>query len=307
MSRLSFLVLAVALAASRSGAAAQDAPPEPPPPLPPADPAAAETAVPADPAPAPPPPPPPPPPQRYEGQIGADGEGQDPYAAPTYDSSAPDDAGQSEPFEMPPFSVRLDPFNWLLQGRLPLEIEVGVWKLLSVELVPEFVTSEDPPLRDFSSYEDGVTQHSNGLGPISGASLGLGVWLDGEPFEGYVIRAILTNYGYEYQAADDSGVIDRVTRTTRRLGVFFGSYRRWSFFTIGGGIGLSYELHQQERCDLRAQSTSDGTRIVADADADCDDELQVALDRRAVNVDDANGFLHPMYLDARFSVGFIID
>ena len=208
---------------------------------------------------------------------------------------------------MPPFSVRLDPFNWLLQGRLPLEIEVGVWKLLSIELVPEFVTSEDPPLRDFSGYEDGVTQHSNGLGPIAGASLGLGVWLDGEPFEGYVVRAILTNYGYEYEARDDAGLIDRVTRTTRRFGVFIGSYRRWSFFTIGGGIGLSYELHQQERCGLRAQTTSDGSRIVAGADADCDDELQVALDRRAVNVDDVNGFLHPIYIDARFSLGIVID
>ena len=208
---------------------------------------------------------------------------------------------------MPPFSLRIDPFNWLLQGRLPLELEVGVWNMISVELVPEFVTSEDPPLRDFSSYEDGVTQHSNGLGPISGTSLGVGAWLDGEPFDGYVVRAIFTNYGYEYEARDDAGLIDSVTRTTRRLGLFIGSYRRWSFFTIGGGIGLSYELHQQERCGLRRTSTTGGSRITSDPGASCDDQLQVALDRTGMTVDDVNGFLHPVYLDARFSIGFIID
>jgi hypothetical protein len=266
------------------------------------------TAVPADPAlsqPAPPEPAyPPPPSQRFEGQVSPDGD----YATSTtvqgadLDDGRENDEEDDEPFEMPPISVRLDPFNWLLQGRLPLEIEVGVWKLLSVELVPEFVTSEDPPLRDFSGYEDGANQHSNGLGPLSGASLGLGIWLDGEPFEGYVIRAILTNYGYEYRST-----VDSVTRTTRRFGAFFGSYRRWAFFTIGGGIALSYELHQQERCGLRSQTTSDGTRITADPDAQCDGELQVALDRTADVVDDTNGFLHPFYLDARFSLGFIID
>jgi hypothetical protein len=329
MSRLVFLAPYALLAGSLlvARASAQTPPAAPPPssqryegqvdPAPVAAPAPspvapepATTAVPADPVtapqpapdPAPPPvyqpPPPPPPSQRYEGQIGPGGG----YAEPSSGGDDNGEGGGGEPFEMPPFSVRLDPFNWLLQGRLPLELEVGIWKLLSIELVPEFVTSEDPPLRDFSSYEDGATQHSNGLGPLSGASLALGVWLDGEPFEGYVIRAILTNYGYEYKSS-----VDSVTRTTRRFGVFFGSYRRWSFFTIGGGIGLSYELHQQERCGLRAQTTSDGTRITADPDAECDGELQVALDREADAADDTNGFLHPFYLDARFSVGFIID
>jgi hypothetical protein len=296
-------------------------PPEPPPiatpapaPAPAPSPVAAEpapTAVPIDPAyapapaPAPADPPPPAPSQRYEGQISPDAGG---YAETSgtgeddLDGNGGGGGDRGKPFEMPPFSVRLDPFNWLLQGRLPLEIEVGVWKLLTVELVPEFVTSEDPPLRDFSGYEDGANQHSNGLGPLSGASLGLGIWLDGEPFEGYVIRAILTNYGYEYRST-----VDSVTRTTRRFGAFFGSYRRWAFFTIGGGIGLSYELHQQERCGLRSQTTSSGTRITADSDAQCDGELQVALDRTADVVDDTNGFLHPFYLDARFSLGFVID
>jgi hypothetical protein len=286
-------------------------PAEPVPTAVPADPALSQPA-PAAPAAAPAPayaPPPPAPTQRYEGQVSPDGD----YATSTtvqgadLDEADENGEGDGDAFEMPPISVRLDPFNWLLQGRLPLEIEVGVWKLLSVELVPEFVTSEDPPLRDFSSYEDGANQYSNGLGDLSGASLGLGVWLDGEPFEGYVIRAILTNYGYEYKSSDSAGTIDSVTRTTRRFGAFFGSYRRWAFFTIGGGIGLSYELNQQERCGLRRQATSDGARITADPDAACDGELQVALDRDANTADDANGFLHPFYIDARFSLGFVID
>lgn len=308
---------------------AQDMPPPDPAAQPEPVPAPADqppTAVPADPNTAPPPATPPPaspaapapeyapapapepqyapPPQRYEGQI-SPGEESDPYAAHDEDNGDGDGGGES--FEMPPISFRLDPFNWLLQGRLPLELEVGVWKMMTIELVPEFVTNEDPPLRDFSAYEDGALQYSNGLGDLSGTSLGVGFWLDGEPFAGYVIRAIFTNYGYEYKSSDAAGTIDSVTRTTRRFGGFIGSYQRWSFFTIGGGIGLSYELHQQERCALRATSTAGGTRITDDPDASCDGELQVALDRGARAVDDTNGFLHPFYLDARFSLGFIID
>jgi hypothetical protein len=88
---------------------------------------------------------------------------------------------------------------------------------------------------------------------------------------------------------------------------FFGSYMRWAFFTIGGGLGLGYELNHQERCRLRSVPTTSGTRIAADPGADCDGELLLAADRSANRVFDVNGFLHPVYLEGRLSLGFIID
>ena len=301
------VLLVAAVARAQSTPEPATAPPSPSDPAPASaaapDPAAVPTPPPASPT---PPPPatqpasePAPPPQTYEGQVSPGGE---PYQDPSYPEEDPNGGGDSGGgFKMPGFSIRVDPFNWLLQGRLPFELEVGVWKFISFELVPEFVTNEDPPLRDFSGYESGVNQYSNGIGDLSGTAFGVGFWLDGKPFEGYVLKATLTNYGYVYKSEDRTGTIDRVERTTRRFGGFIGSYRRWGFFTIGGGIGLSYELHQQERCDLL------GTPNIIGASSGCDGQLQIALDRDHRPVDDTNGFLHPVYLDARFSLGIVID
>jgi hypothetical protein len=257
----------------------------------------------------PPPPPPPPPPEepvpagRYDGQVDRGG-----YAQETYpEDGDPEPSGAGGKFEMPGISIRLDPFNWLLDGRLGVELEVAPLKWLSVELVPVFVANSEPPTIDFSSLDEDISQHSNGLGALAGTSLGVGFWLDGEAFRGYVLRAIFTNYGYTFKATDGSGTFDRVDRTERRLMGFFGSYMRWAFFTIGGGLGLGYELNQQERCRLRSVPTTNGTRIAADPAADCDGELQLAADRGASRVFDVNGFLHPVYLEGRLSLGFIID
>src|SRR6187399_2162947 len=112
---------------------------------------------------------PPPPPQRRE---------------PEEESSFPD------------FSLRADPIHWLLGGRLPLEIEVQPLKalrFLTVQVVPIFVTWSSPPALNLQGREDNLTQHSNGWGPVSGASFGLGFWLGGKPFQGYVLRAAYTN------------------------------------------------------------------------------------------------------------------
>ena len=40
----------------------------------------------------------------------------------------------------------MDPFNWLLQGRLGIELEVGLLDLISFELVPVFVVNDKPPV-----------------------------------------------------------------------------------------------------------------------------------------------------------------
>lgn len=283
-----------------------DAPPAAPAPAPaPAPEAAPPPAPPAEELPPPPPPAPPPEPaptQRFDGQVSGGG-----YAEETYpeDGDPEPSGGGGSKFEMPGIAIRIDPFNWLLDGRLGLELEVAPLKWLSVELVPVFVANTEPPTIDFDSLDEDISQHSNGLGAMSGTSLGVGFWLDGEAFRGSVLRAIFTNYGYTFKATDGAGTFDRVNRTERRLMGFFGSYARWSFFTIGGGIGLGYELNQQERCGL--DRTPGSPRVTADPDANCDGELRLAADRNATSAVDVNGFLHPVYLEGRLSLGFIID
>ena len=43
------------------------------------------------------------------------------------------------------FSVRVDMLNWLLLGRFRVELEATVWKFISVQLVPVFVTTAADP------------------------------------------------------------------------------------------------------------------------------------------------------------------
>ncbi len=206
-----------------------------------------------------------------------------------------------EGFEIPDFSVRIDPFNWLLHGRLGFELEVEVWEFISFELVPVFVVNESPPVLNLTrGFPSDLTQHSNGIGAMSGASFGAGFWLEGTPFEGHVLRAIITNYGYEYQANDDTGRVDTVQHTERRFYGMFGSHSRWGPFTIAGGIGLGVELNKQERC------FPDGATGVASAtDQGCDGALEIALERNLTTRGDLNGGLHPIYIEGRFSLGFV--
>jgi len=274
-----------------------DAPAEP-------TPAAAPSVEPSEPAPPPDdavPAPPPPRRQRY------DGEQRDDNAAAYEDDSGDDSAGDDEGDQgggMPGFSIRIDPFNWLLEGRLGLELEVVAWKFISVELVPVFVANSTPPSFNLSGRDDSISQESNGIGPISGASIGAGFWLSGEPLRGYVLRAVLTNYGYTYKASDSAGVFDHVNVTERRFFVYFGSHSRWGAFTIAGGIGLGYELNQQQRC-----FANDDIDLPTSSSAVCgnDGELRIALDPSADAQADLNGGFHPIYLAARFSLGVAFD
>ncbi len=251
------------------------------------------------------PPPPPPPPAEY-GAYGGRSERSERRPRYSYDDAGerdPDDYRGSDPGFDYEYSIRLDPFNWLLQGRLGIELEMSVWDYISIELVPILVASTEPPAFNFAGRDDPISQHSNGIGPFSGASLGAGFWLSGTPFRGYVIRAIFTNYGYTYEAGSKAlGTWDRVETTERRFVMFFGSHSRFGVFTLAGGIGLGYALNQQERCGL-TDNTSDGR--IRGRTTDCDGELQIALDPLASSVADLNGSLHPMYLEARFSLGFV--
>ena len=230
-----------------------------------------------------------------------------PRPQPQSDPAHGDGGGDGGGFDIPPFAVRVDPFNWLLHGRFGLEIEVGLVGPLTVELVPVFVTDDSPAMLHLGSIESEITQESDGLGSMSGASLGLGVWLNGSPFRGSFLRAVFTNYAYSYAASDSEGQFDGVSVVERRFVAYFGSTSRFGPFTIGGAIGLGYELNQQERCGLTAQNTADREIVADDDGVDCRNQLRIALDRDAQSVTDLNGFAHPVYLEGRFSLGFAFD
>jgi len=202
---------------------------------------------------------------------------------------------------MPPWSVRMDPFNWLLEGRLGLEMEVGLLKFMSLELVPVFVVNDQPPSLNFSGIEDTLHQDSNGLGALAGTSVSLGFWLEGKALQGYVLRAILTNYSYTYSTEDDIGPLDEVDHVERHFYGYFGSHSRWGAFTLAGGIGLGVELNKESRCfPSNATSANDAT------DSGCD-EQQIVVQRSPVSIANLNSPTHPIQLMFRFSLGITID
>jgi len=242
-------------------------------------------------------PPPPgygqPPPPGY-GQPPPPGYGQPPpgyynQGPPPPPPSPPRDDGE---FEMPGFAVRVDPLNWLVNGRLGFELEVQLWEFITFETIPMFVTESEPVALNLSGREDTVSQHSDGLGALAGATLGVGFWLEGEPFEGYVLHAQLSNYALSYRASDDAGEFDRVDHVERVFLGRFGSYNRWGPFTLGGEIGLGVELNKETRCPAGVQ---------------CDEDEMVILIDRAGNAADLNGPLHPVQLTFSLALGFIID
>lgn len=194
---------------------------------------------------------------------------------------------------MPPWSVRIDPFNWLLRGRLGLEMEVGLLSFMTVELIPVFVTSSSDLLDGIRSP---LSQESNGLGAMSGVSIDAGFWLGGKPLHGYVLRAIFENYGYTYKLATDVGS-DKLSHTDRVLMGMIGSVTRIGAFTIAGGLGLGMDLNKQERCyrdtDLSGAPTGKGCGGL---------EL---FDGHTQH--DVSSFLYPAVLEARISLGVSFD
>lgn len=204
----------------------------------------------------------------------------------------------------PDFSIRADPLHWLIAGRLPIEMEVQPLKalrFLTVQLVPIFVTWSSPPALNLQGREDNLTQHSNGLGPISGASIGLGFWLSGQPLKGYVLRASYSNYSYEYKTRDGEGdPLDRVTYVERRVLGEIGSYSRYGAFIIGGTLQIGAELNDKSRC----VSVTNSGQIRPDAAPNCED-LQIVIDdtREGGEVVNLRSSLHPVVLDFTFTLG----
>ena len=242
----------------------------------------------------------PPPPPVNTGDFAGRGTGREQSAEEPQEDFDPEVQEERRPEKDHEYSVRFDALNWFLSGRLSIELEMSLLKYLSVTLTPVFVTGESPISVNYAGLDNPLTQHSNGLGPLSGVSVGVGAWLWGEPFRGYVLRLELTNYGYSYRTADSAGTIDRVDFTERRLSLFIGSHSRFGPFTFAGGFGLGYELNQAERCGL---SVSDGA--VSARESGCKGHQYIALDRTTQERADLNGPLHPVYFQARFSLGVV--
>ena len=169
-------------------------------------------------------PPPPgygqPPPPGY-GQPPPPGYGQPP--PPGYYQAPPPPPPQKadEGFGIPAFAIRIDPLNWIIYGRLGFELEVQIWDFLTFETVPMFVVNTEPPAFNLRGREDTISQHSNGVGALAGATLGLGFWLEGDDLEGTVLKAFFTNYSFTYEAADATGVFDTVRPRRAALLRFF--------------------------------------------------------------------------------------
>jgi hypothetical protein len=204
-------------------------------------------------------------------------------------------------------SVRLDPFNLVMSGDLNLELEVGVLKFLSVEVVPSFVVNENPPTLGYlSGLEEQVERKGNGIGPLAGATFDVGFWLNGKAMRGTVLRVMFQSHSYEYVASDQAGVFDSVRVTERVLGGFLGSQSRIGAFTMAGGFGLGGVIGGQKRCFSANERPTSECR---------NNQLLIQVQRHAhvpnagadppLVVTDLNGFLGSVRLLGRFSLGVV--
>jgi hypothetical protein len=218
----------------------------------------------------------------------------------------PPPAPPSNERTIPEISIRADPFNLLIDGKLGIELEVAVLKWMTVELVPIFVVNNQPPTFGYVTGPHGLKRESNGLGPISGTSVDVGFWLQGKAMKGNVIRLILTNYGYEYTAP-----LDRVTHTERHLYGFFGEQSRWGAFTIAGGIGLGVELNKQRRCYVVDNPNSLPQNTTFHPSNQCEENaLFLRTEKENVpgyvpQVVDLSGGLGGIQIMGRFSLGVV--
>jgi hypothetical protein len=200
-------------------------------------------------------------------------------------------------------SVRVDPFNLLIEGKLGIELEVALLKWLSFEMVPVFIVNEQPPTFGDFTGPQGIFRESNGWGPLAGSSFDLGFWLEGKALRGNVLRVIITNYSYDYIAPTDS-----VAHVERQLYGYFGSHSRWGAFTIAGGIGLGAELNPQRHCYYN--TVPPGSLVPVSAPTDQCDQKVLLLRTNPVNTRvenltlvDLNGGLGGVYIMGRISLG----
>ncbi len=209
---------------------------------------------------------------------------------------------ESKPFELPTMSVRIDPLNWLLSGRLGLELETQVWKFVSFQLVPMFIVNDQPPVLNLnlSGVPNTLYQKSAGIGALAGTSVGVGFWLNGKPMEGYVLRAELTDYVIDYDTRDRNGPIDHVEYVDRAFQVLIGSHSKWGPVTLAGTFGLGSVLSKQNRCidEFGTASTSgcaNGKEL----------SIRVTRSTSPVEVVNLHEWTYPIVLVFRISLGVV--
>ncbi len=225
-----------------------------------------------------------------------------PYAAEP-EAQPPPAPPAEQASKIPPFSVRVDPLNAILLGHLGFEVEVGIAKWISLETVPMFVTDTTPPWMNFGGGDDRVLQHSKGLGPLAGATLGVNFWPSGRVFKGYVLRTGFTNYALEYETRSEGAQVDSVSHTERQFYVMLGSLERWGPVTLGFGFGLGYDLNNGTRCFPKGATSTAQAKP-----GDCD-QIQIAT-AAPVNsgpIAVVSPFAYPWDILGRISLGVIID
>ena len=204
---------------------------------------------------------------------------------------------------IPPFSIRIDPLNWLLDGRFGLQLEVGIWKFLSVQMVPVWITNSTPPtLNYFGTYKGSLSQEGNVGGAFAGTSLELGFWLGGHALKGTVLRAVFEDYSVNYKTDADS-----TAHTTRALLGMIGSASRFGAFTLNGDFGLGVDLNKEERC--YKQSVSVAGVVSGDTPGNptgtgCGD---LEVEDKAGNLYQVSTWPYPVVLEFRISLGIAID
>ncbi|MBX3184676.1 MAG: hypothetical protein KIT72_05310 [Polyangiaceae bacterium] len=233
-----------------------------------------------------------PPPPGYGQQQPGYGQQQPGYGQPQ--QAPPPPAKKSKGFELEGWAVRLDPLNWLLQGRLPISGDIALTEWFSVELRPVFVVNEQPPMLNFKGVDDTIYQESSFIGAMSELSVAASFWLEA-PLEGYVLRGVLNYASYDFVAKDNQGEFDRVTDSGAQVLFFFGSYGKYGPISIGGGIGLGTHLGSGERC-LDGATRPNG----------CDRELHIRVNRGGSFGDIRNG-LYPIILDTRLEFGVVFN
>lgn len=226
-----------------------------------------------------------------------------PAEPPIYEPPPPPPQKPDEGFTRPTLSFRVDPLNWLIDGRLGLELESQVYKFISLELVPVFVTTELPPSLN-RAFDGVVTQKANGPGALSGASVGAGFWFSGKPLRGNVFRLIYASYGYTYEASDANGTFDEVSHVDQHFYGYLGSQTVWSGFTLAGGFGLGMELNKERRCFTSSAAISATT----DKSICTRDQQLIALNRggangASFNVGDLHSWSYPVEVMVRLSLG----
>jgi len=147
----------------------------------------------------------------------------------------PPPAARKPPRDM--LSIRLDPFSWILRGRPALE----------VEYLPPFVdwlTIEAAPMLGVQPM---ITNDFNQSGGDLG--LGLGFWLNGKAFNGYVLRPIVQINAMHYTSdcTDNCGAGETdIKHTETRIGGLIGSHYRWEFVTLAFAFGLVVDTNAKD-------------------------------------------------------------